>query len=49
LVNQKSDRDSLLVTVRLTPVGMPKGPFLFSCTYGSGPQTSDLWIYGVCR
>lgn len=49
LVNQKSDGDSLLVTVRLTPVGMPKGPFLFTCTYASGPQTSELWIYGTCR
>ena len=49
LVEQKSDGDALLVKVRLMPVGMPAGPFLFTCTFGSGAKTSDLWIYGVAR
>lgn len=49
LVEQKSDGDALLVKVKLMPAGMPAGPFLFTCTFGSGAKTSDLWIYGVAR
>ena len=49
LLDQKSDGDALLVKVKLMPVGMPAGPFLFTCTFGSGAKTSDLWIYGVAR
>ena len=49
LLDQKSDGDALLVKVKLMPVGMPAGPFLFTCTFGSGATTSDLWIYGVAR
>jgi hypothetical protein len=49
LLDQKSDGDSLLVRVRLLPVGLPIGPCLFTCTFGSGAKTSDLWIYGVVR
>jgi hypothetical protein len=47
IVGQKSDGDSVLVTVRMTPVGVPQGPFLFTCTFGAGQQASDLWIYGL--
>jgi len=49
LLEQKSDGDALLVKVRLMPVGMPPGPFLFTCTFGAGTKTSDLWIYGIAR
>lgn len=49
LVGSKFDGDSLLVTVRLKPVGMPAGPFLFTCTLGAGAESSELWIYGSTR
>lgn len=49
LLDQKSDGDALLVKVRLLPVGMAPGPFLFTCTFGSGQKASELWIYGVAR
>ena len=49
LLEQKSDGDALLVKVRLLPTGMAAGPFLFTCTFGSGQKVSDLWIYGVAR
>ncbi len=49
LVGQKSDGDSLLVTVRVTRSGLQSGPFLTTCTFGAGPQTSDLWLFGIAR
>ena len=49
IVDQKSDGDSLLVKVKLLPTGMPIGPCLFTCRFGSGTKTSDLWIYGIVR
>lgn len=49
IVDQKSDGDSLLVKVKLLPTGMPIGPCLFTCRFGAGSKTSDLWIYGLVR
>ncbi len=49
LLEQKSDGDSVLVKVRLTPTGLASGPFLFTCTLAAGEKRSDLWIYGTCR
>lgn len=49
LVSQKSDGDSVLVKVSLKPVGMPKGPFLITCTLAAGEKSSDLWIYGTAK
>jgi hypothetical protein len=49
VVSQTSDGQNLLVKLRLTDQGLPKGTFLFPCRFASGSKSADLWIYGLVR
>lgn len=49
IVSQTADGQNLLVKLRLTDQGLPKGTFLFPCRFASGSKSADLWIYGLVR
>lgn len=49
LVGQRSDGDSVLVSVRVTDTGLPKGIFLFPCRFTSGQKSSIFYLYGTIR
>ncbi|MFM7134961.1 MAG: DUF1573 domain-containing protein [Planctomycetota bacterium] len=49
LLEQRADGESVLVKVRFTDQGLPKGVFLFPCRLTAGQTSADLWLYGCVR
>lgn len=49
IVSQKPDGSSVLVTVRVTDLGLPPGPFLFPCRFSGNGKQSDFWLFGSVR
>jgi hypothetical protein len=49
IVSQKPDGSSVLVTVRVTDLGLPPGPFLFPCRFVGNGKQSDFWLFGTVR
>lgn len=49
LLGQRADGESVLVKVRFTNLGLPKGVFLFPCKFSAGQVSADLWLYGCVR
>ena len=49
IVSQKPDGSSVLVTVRVTDLGLPPGAFLFPCRFVGNGKQSDFWLFGTVR